>query len=182
MVKIVILITALFFLAGCASAPSLTPAERGMTEPPPTQDVVAQLASKTTLDEPVQADSTAAQVLIQFADLVTKGNTQGAANLLAPNLRGVYQMNDYAPMRNTPRMEIVRLVEMTGAPNWNADIGAREQKVVEFRLFAVDVRYKVLGIIDTYVKDGEIFHHKATVTKYTSDGPWLISELSGFGN
>jgi hypothetical protein len=180
-VKRVALIVTLFLLSGCTDQPSLTTAKPDV-DYPSGQTVRAQPVTSKMPDEPVQADSAAAQVLLRFADLVTKGETRGAADLLAPNLRGVYQLDDYAPIRNTPRMEIVKLVEMTGTPNWNADVGARGEQAADFRVFAVDARYHVLGIIHSSFKDGEVHHHKATVTKDTADGPWLISELSGVGH
>jgi hypothetical protein len=175
-------VLAVLLLTGCTAHTSRASATTATAKSPPTEIAPSQPATTKPTPEPVQATSEAAQILIQFAQLVTTGDVQGAAHLLAPSLRGVYQFNDYAPLHNTPRMEIVRLVERTGDPAWHPDVGTRDQKVAEARVFALDVRYKVLGSIESYFKDGEVYHHKATVTRYTTDGPWLISELSGRGN
>lgn len=42
---------------------------------------------------------------------VTASDIAGAASLLAPSLRGVYSFQNYAPLRNTPRMDIIEILD-----------------------------------------------------------------------
>jgi len=124
---------------------------------------------------PIDAGAPGAKTLLQFAEAVTGGRTAAAAELLAPTLRGVAQLNDFAALRNTPVMEVISLEERA----WQPDLGARDQKVAEAHVFEFVVRYKVLGLTDSSFADGETYRHKATVVRFTAEGPWQITELSG---
>lgn len=126
-----------------------------------------------------QTDDPGQAVLLHFAELVSKGDVQVAGGLLEVGLRGAYSMDNFAPLRNTPRMEILRILDKS--PQWKPDYSATDPATVtETRVYYLEVRYKVLGITTSYFKDGEIYHHKATVLHLRS-GEWLISELSGTG-
>lgn len=150
-------------LIGCSPVNSST------VEVPPDRS----LASNTNA---MQAEPEAEATLQRFADVFTSGDTQGVMRLLSPALMVVYEFQDYAPIRNTPGMEILKMVDVTG--DWPADpSGVDTANIAETRVYYLQVRYKVLGIIQSVYVDGEIFHHKATVLR-KMDGSWLISELS----
>jgi hypothetical protein len=162
----VLTLSVVLFLNGCTTS-----------APKPSQDATPSSASGSKTVAPAEtANSPAAQVLVHFAELVSQGDIKGAAGLLAPNLQGIYSMNDYAPLRNTPRMDIVKLVDRT--QDWPPDVGTRDAAVAETRVFYFVVRYKVIGITDSAFVDGQLYYHKATVTRFQDTDKWLITELS----
>lgn len=113
-------------------------------------------------------------MLHEFAALVSAGELAAAADLLTPSLKAVYASDNYVALRNTPRMEIVNVVDKTGV--WPPD-PARSNSGASVRVFYVEARYQVLGLTRSYFKDGEIYPHKVTVIKAAPPGHWLISEL-----
>jgi hypothetical protein len=120
--------------------------------------------------------SPAEEILVRYAGLLTEGNVEQAAGLLASPLREIVSTDRYAPLRNTPGMEIVRLENRDGL--WEPSLGRRTNApVAEVHVFYVEARYRVLGITTSYFKDGEIYYHKSTVAKFTEG--WLITEMSG---
>jgi hypothetical protein len=75
----------------------------------------APSASSEALDARLaDCSASASLVLYCYAGLVSEGQAQRAASLLELPLRSVLSMNDYAPIRNTPRMEILRLEPRDG--------------------------------------------------------------------
>lgn len=159
-----ILILVAVFLTGCGA-----PAVRSSQ---PTAN-----AGKDNGVGPAATDSSpkAKEVLYRFAERVSKQDLDGAADLLGPGLRGVYQFQDYAPIRNTPKMEILEITEEKGE---RPDLAAVDPKeVVQVHVYQVQVRYKVLGLLPSDFVDGEVYYHKATVVEL-KDGRWLITELS----
>lgn len=158
-------------LAGCSAIIGHSP------DPPVLEAAAPQGQAAPTV--PPEEEGPATQTLRESAAQASAGDVQKAIALLAPGLRGVYEPHDYAPIRNTPEMKIESVTVMTGQPSWPPDYSAVEpSQVAEHVVLRAEVRYRVLGIIESYFKDGDLYIHKVTVLRL-KDGRWLISELSG---
>lgn len=143
-------------LFGCTSSKELT--VKG-------QDSSQEQISESFSDE--------VKVIYQFADEVNKGKYEEALNLLTVDLRGVYSMNNNAPLRNIESMRITKLQNMTGV--WSGDRATINME--EVKVFYGVVDYRIKEIIFSYLKNGP-YYHKIVVVRETKDSPWKIQEMS----
>lgn len=126
-------------------------------------------SSSTRLEETPAAD-----VLRRYAELLTSGQVEEAARLLGPKLRSMAEYDNYAGLRNTPKMEILKLVDHTD--DWPPDFGGLLPRPNEWVVFYMEARYRVLGIAPSFLADGEVNYHKITVARVPGTDEWLITE------